>query len=125
MRYLIVASLFVLSLITYIDRAAISSAKTPMAAELGLSDQAMGAVFGAFALGYALAQVPSGWFADRFGPRLALSTVVTIWSLFTGRQARCGHERLADGPAVRRRRGRAFSAERGPSSNFLRASGAE
>ncbi len=54
-----------------------------MAGELGLSDQAMGAVFSAFALGYALAQVPSGWLADRFGPRLALSGVVTVWSLFT------------------------------------------
>ena len=32
-RYLIVASLFVLALITYVDRAAISSAKDAMAAE--------------------------------------------------------------------------------------------
>jgi ACS family glucarate transporter-like MFS transporter len=82
-RYILVAALFVLSLITYIDRAAISSAKEPMAAELSLSDQQVGAVFSAFALGYALAQVPSGWFADRLGPRLALSSVVTLWSLFT------------------------------------------
>ena len=82
-RLALVAALFVLSLITYIDRAAISSAKTPMSAELALTDQQMGAVFSAFALGYALAQVPSGWFADRLGPRLALATVVTVWSLFT------------------------------------------
>jgi ACS family glucarate transporter-like MFS transporter len=54
-----------------------------MAADLGLSDQAMGAVFSAFALGYALAQIPSGWFADRFGPRIALATLVGFWSLFT------------------------------------------
>jgi ACS family glucarate transporter-like MFS transporter len=82
-RYLVVAALFLLSLITYIDRAAISSAKQPLSAELALSDQQMGAVFSAFALGYALAQIPSGWFADRLGPRLALSAVVTLWSLFT------------------------------------------
>jgi ACS family glucarate transporter-like MFS transporter len=82
-RYIIVASLFVLSLINYIDRVAISSSKGPMAAELSLSDQAMGAVFSAFALGYALAQIPSGWFADRFGPRLALTLVTLVWSLFT------------------------------------------
>lgn len=82
-RYLVVAALFLLSLITYIDRAAISSAKQPLAAELALSDQQMGAVFSAFALGYALAQIPSGWIADRLGPRLALSAVVTLWSLFT------------------------------------------
>ncbi|MBS1830110.1 MAG: MFS transporter [Acidobacteria bacterium] len=82
-RHWVVAGLFVLSLITYIDRAAISSVKEPMAAELGFSDREMGAVFSAFALGYALAQVPSGWAADRFGPRLMLSVVVVFWSLLT------------------------------------------
>ena len=82
-RYLVVLALFILSLITYIDRAAISSAKGPIAEDLLLTDEAMGAVFGAFALGYALAQVPAGWFADRFGPRLALSAAVSAWSLFT------------------------------------------
>ena len=83
MRWVVVAALFVVSLITYIDRAAISSAKGALGADLGLSDDAMGAVFSAFALGYALAQVPAGWLADRFGPRLALSLVVAVWSVFT------------------------------------------
>lgn len=82
-RHLVVAALFLLSLITYIDRAAISSAKGPITVELSLSDESMGAVFGAFALGYAFAQMPSGWLADRFGPRLALAAVVTAWSVFT------------------------------------------
>lgn len=82
-RYLVVGAVFVLSLITYIDRAVISTAKGAMAGDLGLSDQAMGAIFSAFALGYALAQIPSGWFADRFGPRIALASLVGLWSLFT------------------------------------------
>jgi ACS family glucarate transporter-like MFS transporter len=82
-RYLVVAALFVLSLITYIDRAAISSVKDPLASELALTDQAMGAVFSAFALGYALAQIPAGWLADKVGPRLMLSAVVAIWSVLT------------------------------------------
>jgi len=82
-RYLVLFALFVLSLITYIDRVAIASAKGPLAEDLSLSDQAMGMVFSAFALGYGLAQIPSGWFADRFGPRLALALVVTAWSLLT------------------------------------------
>jgi ACS family glucarate transporter-like MFS transporter len=82
-RYAVIASLFVLSLITYIDRAAISAAKGPMAAELSLSDSAVGLVFSAFALGYAAAQIPSGWFADRFGPRIALAIVVALWSVLT------------------------------------------
>ena len=76
-RHAVVAALFVLALILYIDRAAISSAKGAIAADLSLSDAQMGAVFSAFALGYAAAQVPSGWFADRFGPRRALATVVS------------------------------------------------
>jgi len=82
-RYLVVAAVFVLSFITYIDRAVISTAKAPMAAELSLSDQAMGFVFSAFALGYALAQIPAGWFADRYGPRIALGVMVGLWSVFT------------------------------------------
>lgn len=82
-RYSVVASLFFLSLITYIDRAAISSAKGPMSADLSLSDSSMGLVFSAFALGYAAAQIPSGWFADRFGPRIALAIVVALWSVLT------------------------------------------
>jgi ACS family glucarate transporter-like MFS transporter len=80
---MVVGALFVLSLITYIDRAAISTAKGPMASELSLSDQAMGLVFSAFALGYAAAQIPSGWFADYVGPRRALALVVAFWSLLT------------------------------------------
>lgn len=83
-RYLVVAALALLSWITYLDRAAISSVKDPIGIELGLDDKAMGAVFSAFALGYALGQIPAGWGADRFGPRILLSAVVLLWSLLTG-----------------------------------------
>jgi MFS transporter, ACS family, glucarate transporter len=82
-RYAVVFALFLLSMITYIDRVCISTAKEPIAAELSLSDSAMGLVFSAFALGYALAQIPSGWFADRAGPRMALAVVVAAWSGLT------------------------------------------
>ena len=83
-KYFVLFALFILSLITYIDRAAISVATVPIVKELSLSDQALGAVFSAFALGYAIAQMPGGWLADKFGPRLALSVVVIVWSIFTG-----------------------------------------
>jgi len=82
-RLVVLAALFFLSMILYLDRAAISSAKTSMATALSLSDAAMGAVFSAFALGYAFAQIPSGWLADRFGPRVTLAFVVALWSVFT------------------------------------------
>jgi ACS family glucarate transporter-like MFS transporter len=82
-RYLVIGALFLLSLITYIDRAAISAAKGPMAGDLSLSDAQMGLVFSAFALGYAAAQMPGGWLADRIGPRRALALVVVLWSALT------------------------------------------
>jgi len=82
-RHFVVGGLFVLSLILYIDRAAISSAKAAIAHDLALSDTAMGWVFGAFSLGYAFAQIPWGWFADHVGPRVALAIVVALWSAFT------------------------------------------
>jgi ACS family glucarate transporter-like MFS transporter len=83
MRHLVVTALFVLSLITYIDRAAISSVKDALQADLELDNQSIGGVFSAFALGYALAQIPAGWLADRWGPRRMLTLVVAVWSLLT------------------------------------------
>ena len=82
-RYAVVFVLFLISMITYIDRVCISAAKDPITAELHLSDAAMGLVFSAFALGYAIAQIPAGWLADRAGPRLALTVVVALWSGLT------------------------------------------
>jgi ACS family glucarate transporter-like MFS transporter len=81
--YGVVLTLFILSMITYIDRTSISTAKEPIAAELGLSDSAMGMVFSAFALGYAVMQLPAGWLADRFGPRATLAGAVGLWSILT------------------------------------------
>ena len=83
MRFAVVFTLFLLSMITYIDRVCIATAKDPIASELGLGDSAMGMVFSAFALGYALAQIPAGWFADKAGPRTALAVVVAAWSGLT------------------------------------------
>ncbi len=83
-RIMIVAGLFVLSMILYIDRVCISVAKGAVAKDLSLTDGQIGWVFGIFALGYALAQIPAGLLADRYGPRLILAGIVTAWSIFTG-----------------------------------------
>ena len=83
-RWYVVAMLFLVSFLTIVDRVAISAAKNDMAAELGISDLMFGWVFGMFALGYALVQIPAGWLADRYGPRLFLCSMVVLWSLFTG-----------------------------------------
>lgn len=82
-RYWVVTGMFLLALLLYIDRVCISIAKDPIAQELGLDDKAMGWVLSAFALGYALMQVPSGIMADRYGPRKVLASIVTFWSGLT------------------------------------------
>lgn len=82
-RYMLVVSTFLLSVLLYIDRVCISVAKEPIAGALNLSDKQIGWVLSIFALGYALAQTPSGILNDRFGPRIILTSVVSFWSLFT------------------------------------------
>jgi len=83
-RYLVVAATFGLSLLLYIDRVCISTAKGPIVEDLGLTDREFGWVLSAFAFGYALLQTPSGAMADRLGARRVLTAVVTAWSVFTG-----------------------------------------
>jgi ACS family glucarate transporter-like MFS transporter len=82
-RYRLIGLTFALSMLLYVDRIAISTARGPITSELGLSDTQFGWVLSAFALGYALFQTPAGLVADRFGARVALTTVVTLWSVFT------------------------------------------
>lgn len=82
-RYILILILFFHSMNTYMDRACISSAVDHIKFDLSISDQMMGYILGIFAIGYALFQIPSGMVADRFGPRVGLTSVVTFWSLFT------------------------------------------
>jgi ACS family glucarate transporter-like MFS transporter len=83
-RFWLVFLLFLHTVNTYMDRVCISAAKGSMQKDIsGLDDQMMGYVFGIFAIGYALFQIPAGWFSDRAGPRRALTIVVIVWSIFT------------------------------------------
>jgi MFS family permease len=43
----------------------------------------MSAVYSAFALAYALFEIPTAWWADRRGTRLVLTRIVLWWSAFT------------------------------------------
>jgi MFS family permease len=72
-----------LAMIVYMDRACMASAASPMIEELGLTSAAdFWPVFAAFALAYALFEVPNGWLADIFGPRKALIRISIWWSIF-------------------------------------------
>ncbi len=82
-RYILITLLFFHTVHTYMDRICISAASESIKSDLGISDQMMGYIFGIFALGYALFQIPSGWLADHYGPKKALTWVVVAWSSFT------------------------------------------
>ncbi|WP_199736730.1 MFS transporter [Fibrisoma montanum] len=82
-RYRVLAFLFCLSIITYLDRVCISVVGPRMKKDLDLSNEQFGYVLSAFALAYALFEVPTGALGDRIGPRRVLTRVVTWWSAFT------------------------------------------
>lgn len=82
-RWIVVTVIYLLAVITIVDRVAISSAKRDIASELALTDVQFGWVFAAFTIGYAILMAPSGWMADRFGPRRFLAAIVCIWSALT------------------------------------------
>lgn len=72
-----------LSILAYIDRVCISQAAPLISRDLGLDKQQMGMVFSAFALAYALFEIPGGWMGDWMGPRKVLMRIVVWWSAFT------------------------------------------
>ena len=91
----LVALLFLISVVTYIDRVNISVTARQMMPAFGLNNQDIGYVFSAFVLGYALCQIPGGWLGDRWGARVVLMAALVWWSAFTGLTALAGTWPLA------------------------------
>ena len=82
-RRTLLVLIFTLTVITYLDRLAISAAMPMMSHEFGFTPTQKGYIFSAFSLAYALFEIPSGWLGDRFGARLALTRIVVWWSAMT------------------------------------------
>lgn len=86
----LVALLSATATASYLARVNVSVAGVFMMRELGLSQQAMGRVFSAFLLGYALCQIPGGMLADRFGAPRVLAWASLAWVAATGWMAGAG-----------------------------------
>jgi ACS family glucarate transporter-like MFS transporter len=82
-RHWVIVLAVSLAFIQYIDRVAISQAMPDIARDLALDKRQQGHVFAAFALAYALFEIPTGWWGDVIGPRRVLLRVVLWWSFFT------------------------------------------
>lgn len=83
MRYVLVAWLFVLSAVAYLDRTNISIAGLQIGKEFGIDHAQLGRVFSAFLIGYAACQIPAGLLVHRLGSRLVLTLAVLSWGIFT------------------------------------------
>jgi ACS family glucarate transporter-like MFS transporter len=83
-RWALIAWLFVLSAIGYLNRVNMSVAGSAIIKEFHLSQIQLGWLFSAFTLGYALFQAPTGRLADRFGPRRVLALATIWWAVFIG-----------------------------------------
>jgi MFS transporter, ACS family, glucarate transporter len=77
------ALLSLLSVITFLDRNAISFAGIEITRELGFSESQFGWILAAFTISYGLLEIPTGIWGDRFGEKKILARVVIWWSVFT------------------------------------------
>ena len=90
-RYGVLAFAASLAMITYLDRSCFSMAASEIGEAVGCGKAEMLRwATPAFALAYALFEIPTGWLGDRFGPRSTLIRIVLWWSLFTGLTAMVG-----------------------------------
>jgi ACS family glucarate transporter-like MFS transporter len=82
-RFVVIALMMTLAVITYVDRVGISVALPFMVKDLGLSSVERAWVLAAFAWAYAIFEIPGGWLGDKIGPRKVLMRIVIWWSFFT------------------------------------------
>lgn len=82
-KYLVLFMLSILSVITFLDRNAISLAGIQITKDLQLTESAFGWILAAFTISYGLFEIPTGLWGDRFGERKVLARIVLGWSVFT------------------------------------------
>jgi ACS family glucarate transporter-like MFS transporter len=82
-RVFLIFLIFLASAIGYLDRTNITVSGVAIMSELKIDRQELGFIFSALLLGYAAFQIPAGWLAGRFGPRLVLSIGILWWCALT------------------------------------------
>ena len=84
LRWTIVLLLFLVYMINYLDRVALSLTVPMIEKDLMLNAEQFGLIFGSFFFGYALFNFIGGLATDKYGPTLVLGLAVGMWSLFCG-----------------------------------------
>jgi len=74
--------LFLLYVISFIDRANIGFAALTMNKEMGISSEQFGWVAGVFFFGYVLSGIPSNLMLHKFGARTWIAVILVVWGMF-------------------------------------------
>lgn len=88
-RWVVVALSFVIIIINYMDRTAISYAITPLEKEFGLDNRTFGSISAAFNLGYTIMTLGGGIIVEMWGARKSWATAAIAWSACTGLLSIC------------------------------------
>ncbi len=83
----IIPFVFLLYIVSYLDRANIGYAALQMNAELTLSAEAFGFISGIFFIGYFLFEVPSNVLLNRYGARVWIARILVTWGLIAAATA--------------------------------------
>lgn len=90
-RWRVISWVVLAAVVAYILRYNMSVAAPAMMHDLGLTEQQLGYVLGAFAWTYGLLQVPGGMVGQRFGPRLTMAAMLVGWFVTTALMAAVPH----------------------------------
>jgi MFS transporter, ACS family, glucarate transporter len=82
-RYVVIAFMVTLAMVTYLDRACIGIMKSSIQAEFQLTEGQFSWVFFSFILAYAMFEIPTARWAERRGTKNVFSRIVAWWSVFT------------------------------------------
>ncbi|MDR3590402.1 MAG: MFS transporter [Negativicutes bacterium] len=82
-RYVALFALFMVWIVSYMDRMVMATAIPYIAKEFNLTPVSVGVVLSSFFFGYATFQVIGGILADKFGARKVMTFGIFWWSLFT------------------------------------------
>lgn len=83
-RWVIVLLLFIITIINYVDRSAISYAISDISSVFHLNAIEAGMILGAFAIGYMITTFFGGIWVDHAGARLVLTVSSLLWTLSIG-----------------------------------------
>lgn len=83
-RWAVIALIFFITMVNYVDRSALSYAVHDIAGEFGFDAAMVGHILGAFGIGYIVTTFFGGIWADHYGARKTLFFSSLLWSLSIG-----------------------------------------